>query len=112
MTEGLVVGPAAATAGDETFTESNSYQEIQMSISITPNGQNSQSDPRDFLHYVRSSSLMSSIVDGTMSTALCGVSDVFGSAGSGSGGGGSSICPTCALLYGALAVKRERAVAR
>lgn len=111
MTEGLVVNPAGATAGDETFIRTIPHQETQMSTSITPNGQNSQSDPHDYLHYVRSSSLMSSIVDGAMSTALCGVSDVFGSAGSGSGGGGSSVCPTCALLYGALAVERERAVA-
>lgn len=111
MTEGLVVNPAVAAAGDETFIRTIPQQEIQMKISITPNGQNSQSDPRNYLHYVSSRSLMSSIVDGAMSTALCGVSDVFGSAGSGSGGGGSSVCPTCALLYGALAVDRERAVA-
>ena len=66
MTEGLVVNPAGATAGDETFTRTIPQQEIQMPTSITPNGQNSQSDPHDFLHYVRSSSLMSSIVDGAM----------------------------------------------
>lgn len=92
----------------EGFTRTIPQQEIQM---LSHHSKDSQSDPHDYLHYVRSSSLMSSIVDGAMSTALCGVSDVFGSAGSGSGGGGSSVCPTCALLYGALAVERERAVA-
>lgn len=107
----LAVNPVVPATSGEGSRTNPTHEEIEMSISIAPNGQNSQSDPRNQLHYVSCSGLTSSIVDGAPSTSLCGITDVFGSAGGGPGSGTASICPTCALLYGAIACERERAVA-
>lgn len=83
-----------------------------MSTSITPEGQNSQSDPSRFLHYVRKSDILKSNIYDEYVTALCGLCGQFSSMSGNSTGGGSEVCPECALFYSALAAKKsERVVA-